>query len=93
MQRSFCYLLCSAKKKVTRRKRILGDINAITPWNKIIKRLEPPYPKDKEQARSRIGLEGMLRRYVVQQCFGLSGYRTLTKNTSQLYGCSLWSIG
>jgi IS5 family transposase len=72
MQASFSDLEYAAKKKVTRRDRFLGEINAITPWSVLVAEIEPFYPKGEGRGRPPIGLERMLRMYVAQQCFGLS---------------------
>ena len=72
MQRSFSELEYAAKKKVTRRDRFLSQIDAVTPWALLVSALAPHYPKRDQRGRPPIGLERMLRMYVVQQCFGLS---------------------
>ncbi len=72
MQSSFSALEFAAKKKVTRRERFLSEIDAITPWSALVQRLESFYPSGKGRGRPPIGLERMLRMYVVQQCLGLS---------------------
>jgi IS5 family transposase len=72
MQRSFSDLEYAAKKKVTRRDRFLGEIDAVTPWSVLVAQVEPFYPKGEGRGRPPIGLERMLRMYVAQQCFGLS---------------------
>ncbi len=72
MQASFSDLEYAAKKKVTRRDRLLGEIEAITPWSALIATIVPCYPKGEGRGRPPIGVERMLRMYVVQHCFGLS---------------------
>ncbi len=72
MQASFSDLEYAAKKKMTRRDRFLGEINAITPWAALVTEIEPFYPKGEGRGRPPIGVERMLRMYVAQQCFGLS---------------------
>ncbi len=72
MQRSFSELEYAAKKKVTRRDRFLAEIDAVTPWAALVSALISHYPKSDKRGRPPIGLERMLRMYVVQQCFGLS---------------------
>jgi IS5 family transposase len=57
---------------VTRRDRLLGEIEAVTPWPALLAELEPFYPKGEGRGRPPIGLERMLRMYIAQQCFGLS---------------------
>lgn len=72
MQGSFSDLEYAAKKKVTRRDRFLGEINAVTPWLALVAEIEPFYPKGTGRGRPPIGVERMLRMYIAQQCFGLS---------------------
>jgi len=72
MQSSFSALEFAAKKKVKRRERFLGEIEAATPWSALVVQLEPFYPKGGGRGRPAVGLERMLRMYVVQQCLGLS---------------------
>lgn len=72
MQSSFSELEYAGKKKVTRRDRFLAEIEAVTPWTKLVAALEPFYPKGEGRGRPPIGLVRMLRMYIVQQCFGLS---------------------
>ena len=59
------------KRKQIRRDRFLRQIEAATPWALLVDWIEPFYPKGK-RGRPPIGLERMLRMYIVQQCFGLS---------------------
>lgn len=73
MQASFSDLEYAAKKKVTRRDRFLGEINAVTPWSALVAEVEPFYPTNSGgRGRPPIGVERMLRMYIAQQCFGLS---------------------
>jgi transposase, IS5 family len=72
---AFRTLEYAAKKKVTRRDRFLGEINAVTPWSALVTEVEPFYPKGEGRGRPPIGVERMLRMYVAQQCFGLSDER------------------
>lgn len=72
MQVSFSELEYAAKKKVTRRDRFLGEIDAVTPWLTLVAEIEPYYPKGVGRGRPPIGVERMLRMYIAQQCFGLS---------------------
>ncbi|NMG54194.1 IS5 family transposase [Aromatoleum aromaticum] len=71
MQTTFSELEYAAKKRITRRDRFLADLEALTPWSRLLEKLEPFYPKG-ERGRPPVGLERMLRLYVAQQCFGLS---------------------
>jgi len=72
MQASFSELEYAAKKKVTRRDRFLGEINAVTPWSALVAEVQPFYPKGEGRGRPPVGVERMLRMYIAQQCFGLS---------------------
>ena len=72
MQASFSDLEYAAKKKVTRRDRFLGEINAVTPWSALVAEIQPFYPKGEGRGRPPVGVERMLRMYIAQQCFGLS---------------------
>lgn len=70
-QRTFAGLAWSAKGKVTRREQFLAEMDAVIPWARLVKRIEPHYPKP-GKGRRPSGLEKMLRIYFVQQWFGLS---------------------
>jgi len=72
VQTTFSELEYAAKKRRTRRDRFLADIEAVTPWAGLLEVIEPFYPKGDGRGRPPIGLERMLRMYVVQNCFGLS---------------------
>jgi IS5 family transposase len=71
-QGSFSELEYSAKKKVTRRDRFLGEIDVVTPWAALVAEVEPFYPKGDGRGRPPMGVIRMLRMYIAQQCFGLS---------------------
>lgn len=45
MQRSYSDLEYAAKKKVTRRGRVLGEIDAVTPWPALLAEVESFYLK------------------------------------------------
>ena len=64
--------ICPQEEKLTRRDRFLADLEAITPWDALLAVLTPAYPAGGGPGRPPIGLERMLRMYLVQQCFGLS---------------------
>ena len=72
MQKSFADLEYAAKRKTTRRERFLGELDRITPWSELLAALAPFYPKGEGRGRPPIGLERMLRMYIVQQSLGLS---------------------
>ncbi len=70
-QRTFAGLAWSGKGKVTRREKFLAEMDAVIPWTRLMKLIEPRYPK-KGRGRQPLGLEKMLRIYFLQQWFDLS---------------------
>ena len=72
MQKSFADVEYAAKRKTTRRERFLMELERITPWSELLAALAPFYPKGEGRGRPPIGLERMLRMYIVQQSLGLS---------------------
>ena len=70
-QRTFASLAWSTKGKVTRRERFLAEMNAVIPWARLLKLIEPRYPRGGSGGQPK-GLEKMLRIYFVQQWFDLS---------------------
>src|SRR6266566_294533 len=70
-QPSFSQAEFADKKKITRREKFLGRMEAIIPWPSLLAVLEPFYPKG-ERGRPPVGLERMLRMYFLQQWFGLA---------------------
>src|SRR3984957_8707746 len=70
-QRTFASLAWNGKGKVTRRERFLAEMDAVIPWSRLVRLIEPHYPKA-GQGRKPLGLEKMLRIYFLQQWFNLS---------------------
>jgi transposase, IS5 family len=70
-QRTFASMAWNEKVKVTRRERFLGEMEAVIPWPRLVRLIEPHYPKA-GQGRQPLGLEKMLRIYFPQQWFNLS---------------------
>src|SRR5580704_150719 len=70
-QRTFASMAWSAKSKVTRRERFLAEMDAVIPWARLLRLIEPHYPKA-GNGRQPLGLEKMLRIYFLQQWFNLS---------------------
>jgi IS5 family transposase len=70
-QTTFASMAWSAKGKVTRRERFLGEMDAVIPWARLLALIEPHYPKA-GNGRQPLGLERMLRVYFLQQWFNLS---------------------
>jgi IS5 family transposase len=71
-QISFSDAEFAAKRTVTRRERVLSELDAAVPWSAVSAVIEPHYPKGVGAGRPPIGLERMLRMYVAQQVLGLS---------------------
>ena len=67
-QRTFASLAWNGKGKVTRRERFLAEMDAVIPWSRLVRLIEPHYPKA-GQGRQPLGLEKMLRIYFLQQWF------------------------
>jgi len=70
-QRTFASMAWNGKGKVTRRERFLAEMDAVIPWPRLVRQIEPHYPKA-GQGRQPLGLEKMLRIYFLQQWFNLS---------------------
>ena len=70
-QRTFASLAWNGKGKVTRRERFLAEMDAVIAWSRLVRLIEPHYPKA-GQGRQPLGLEQMLRIYFLQQWFNLS---------------------
>ena len=70
-QTSFSQLEFEGKKRVTRREKFLADMERVVPWCELEAAIAPHYPKG-QRGRPPIGLERMLRVYLVQQWYGLS---------------------
>ena len=70
-QSSFSDLAYEHKKKTTRKERFLKEMDAILPWDKLLKPILRKYPKP-GQGRHPIPAAVMLRIYFLQQWYGLS---------------------
>lgn len=70
-QQTFAGLAWKNKGKVTRREQFLSEMNQIIPWGLLLKLIEPYYPKP-GRGRQPLGLEKMLRIYLLQIWFDLS---------------------
>lgn len=70
-QATFAGLAWDGKKKVTRRERFLGEMDAVIPWSRLLELIEPHYPKG-ENGRPPKPLAVMLRIYFMQHWFNLS---------------------
>jgi hypothetical protein len=72
MQKSFPDLEDAAKKKLTRRDRLLAEIDSVTPQGQAQAAQADRFVLSESGRRPPIGLARMLRMYIAQQCFGLS---------------------
>jgi len=70
-QRTFASMAWNTKGKVTRREQFLAEMDAVIPWARLLRLIEPRYPKA-GNGRQPLGLEKMLRIYFLQQWFNLS---------------------
>ena len=70
-QQTFAGLAWKHKGRKTRRERFLAEMNTIIPWERLMKLIEPHYPKA-GKGRQPLGLEKMLRIYFLQIWFDLS---------------------
>jgi IS5 family transposase len=70
-QTTFESLAWSHKGKVTRRERFLAEMNAVIPWSRLLKLIEPHYPKAGNGTQP-LPMERMLRIYFMQNWFNLS---------------------
>ncbi len=60
------------KKKLTRREKFLGEMERIVPWTRLLAVIEPLYATSGRVGRQPVGASRMLRRYYLQQWYGLA---------------------
>lgn len=70
-QETFTDIEYSFRKKKTKREEFLEIMDEIIPWNEWVSVIEPYYPKGK-RGRPPMGIEKMLRMYLLQIWFNLS---------------------
>src|SRR6204780_3956326 len=70
-QRTFASMAWSAKGKETRCEQFLAEMDAVIPWERLLRLIAPHYPKA-GNGRQPLGMEKMLRIYFLQQWFNLS---------------------
>jgi len=72
-QPAFPGLRDAMKKKVTRREKFLGEMDAVVPWGRLLTLIEPHYPQaGPKGGRPPMLLERMLRIYFLQSWYALS---------------------
>jgi len=59
-------------RKATRREQFLNEMERVVPWKRLVRLIEPHYPKGEGRGRPPIGIERMLRIYFLQHWFNLS---------------------
>jgi len=69
-QRSFASLAYENKKVTTRREQFLNEMDQVVPWDRLLKTIEPHYPKA-GNGRKPMPMEVMLRIYFLQQWYAL----------------------
>jgi IS5 family transposase len=69
-QRTFASLAYENKKVVTKREKFLNEMNQVIPWKRLLKIIEPHYPKA-GNGRPPMPMETMLRIYFLQQWYAL----------------------
>ncbi len=70
-QQSFTDIEYSNRKQLTKREEFLGTMQEIIPWDKWVALIRPYYPQGR-RGRPPIGIEKMLRMYLLQMWFNLS---------------------
>jgi IS5 family transposase len=70
-QMTFASAAWANKGKVTRRERFLAEMNAVIPWERLLRLIEPHYPKAGNGTQP-LPLPRMLRIYFMQNWFNLS---------------------
>lgn len=70
-QQTFTDMEYSCRKKKTKRKEFLEIMDEIIPWDRWVQIIEPYYPNNR-RGRPTIGIERMLRMYLLQIWFNLS---------------------
>jgi len=70
-QPTFASMGFEVYRKQTRRERFLSEMEAVVPWDILCALIEPHYPTG-ERGRPPVGIERMLRIYLLQQWFNLS---------------------
>jgi len=72
MQQTFSDLEYKGRPRRTRKEAFLEQMEAIIPWTEWVKVIEPFYYPDRTRGRKPLGLEKMLRMYLLQCWFNLS---------------------
>ena len=92
VQISFALAEYEGKKKITRREVFLEKMEQVVPWSRLMEVIEPYYPKSGKRGRPPIGLERMLRRYFVQQWYGLADEAVEDASTTRRHCATSWAL-
>lgn len=82
-QETFTDIEYSYRKKKTKREEFLEIMEEIIPWDEWVGVIEPYYPKGK-RGRPPMGIEKMLRMYLLQIWFNLSDRRPKMPSTTAM---------
>ena len=82
-QETFTDIEYSFRKKKTKREEFLEIMDEIIPWDEWVGVIEPYYPKGK-RGRPPMGIEKMLRMYLLQIWFNLSDPLPRTLSTTAM---------
>ncbi len=63
-QRTFASMAWNGKGKVTRRERFLAEMDAVIPWARLLKLIEPHYPKAGNGRQRPAGLPDLLYHFI-----------------------------
>src|SRR5665647_1156155 len=72
MQQTFSDMEYKGRPRRTRKESFLDQMEAIIPWTEWVKVIEPFYYPDRTRGRKPLGIEKMLRMYLLQCWFNLS---------------------
>lgn len=71
-QSTFASLAWQGKKRATRKELFLRQMQQCIPWSRLLAVIEPHYPKAGRRGGQPMGMQVMLRMYLMQQWFNLS---------------------
>ena len=90
-QETFTDIEYSYRKKKTKREKFLEIMDEIIPWEEWVGVIEPYYPKGK-RGRPPMGIEKMLRMYLLQIWFNLSDPATEDAIYDSYAGCFVITV-
>ena len=90
-QGAFTDIEYSSRKKKTKREEFLEIMDEIIPWDEWVGVIEPYYPKGK-RGRPPMGIEKMLRMYLLQIWFNLSEMKIVCMPCLPVPICIRWRL-